>query len=180
MNTPVFFTSDHHFKHTNMIKYTKRPFLNTEEMDEYLIKQWNDTVPEHGIVHHLGDFAITGYSMSYIAEVDSLLNRLNGKKFLYMGNHDAPPVRKSNGWVKTNKLKCLTIQKQKIILCHYPLRTWQFKAQSSWMLHGHCHGNLPPPANELTADVGVDSDLGKAFGMAPIPFEFLKDEWFST
>ena len=50
-----YFTSDTHFNHENIIKYCKRPFSSIDEHDEALIKNWNDVVPEDGIVFHLGD-----------------------------------------------------------------------------------------------------------------------------
>lgn len=53
----VWFTSDTHFGHENIIRYCGRPFRNTEEMNAELIRRWRETVPEDGIVFHLGDFA---------------------------------------------------------------------------------------------------------------------------
>ena len=49
----VFFTSDLHIGHKNIIEYSHRPFSNIEEMNETLIDNWNKTVPEDGIVFDL-------------------------------------------------------------------------------------------------------------------------------
>lgn len=56
----VFFTSDTHFGHSNIIKYCNRPFKDKDEMNETLISNWNKVVPEDGIVIHCGDFAFAG------------------------------------------------------------------------------------------------------------------------
>ena len=53
---PIWFTSDTHFRHANIIKFSGRPFANVEEMNEELIRRWNEAVPDNGIVFHLGDF----------------------------------------------------------------------------------------------------------------------------
>ena len=54
----LFFTSDPHFGHTNIIKYCNRPYENAKEMNESLIENWNRVVPEDGVVFCLGDFAM--------------------------------------------------------------------------------------------------------------------------
>lgn len=91
MNTArLFFTSDHHFGHTNILKYEARnrvdatgsTFTSADEMDQYLIQQWNDTVGSSDTVYVLGDFSL---KRSYMADY---LPRLNGKKHLIVGNHD--------------------------------------------------------------------------------------------
>lgn len=53
----VWFTSDTHFGHENIIRFCNRPFRNAEEMNAELIRRWRETVPKDGIVFHLGDFA---------------------------------------------------------------------------------------------------------------------------
>ena len=40
----VFFTSDTHFYHANIINFCKRPFANVETMNEALIENWNAVV----------------------------------------------------------------------------------------------------------------------------------------
>ena len=53
----VWFTSDTHFGHENIIRFFNRPFRNAEEINTELIRRWRETVPEDGIIFHLGDFA---------------------------------------------------------------------------------------------------------------------------
>ncbi|MCQ2737238.1 MAG: metallophosphoesterase [archaeon] len=82
----LFFTSDTHFGHFNIIKYCKRPFTSTNEMNEVLIKNWNEVVPEDGIVIHCGDFILP--HQFGISEYKKYLQKLNGTIFLCRGNHD--------------------------------------------------------------------------------------------
>ena len=69
----IYFTSDHHFGHTNILKYSNRPFNSVEEMDEELIKRWNSKVQPNDIVYHLGDVAMTKNPEG----IGDILNRLN-------------------------------------------------------------------------------------------------------
>lgn len=79
----IFFTSDTHFCHKNIISYAGRPFFSTEEMDKALIENWNSVVPEDGIVFHLGDFCFGGNT-----QWKTIRKKLNGKIYLILGNHE--------------------------------------------------------------------------------------------
>ena len=79
----LFFTSDTHFGHANILEFCNRPFSNVEEMNHKLIENWNKKVPEDGIVFHLGDFAWGGFPFW-----KAIREQLNGKIFLIKGNHD--------------------------------------------------------------------------------------------
>ena len=56
----LFFTSDTHFDHKNIIRYCNRPFSSIEEMNNFLIKRWNATVGPDDTVFHLGDVTFGG------------------------------------------------------------------------------------------------------------------------
>ena len=79
----IYVMSDTHFGHKNVIQYCRPNFKSVEEMDETLIKNWNDTVDNDDTVFFLGDFAL-GPSERLV----ELGKRLNGKKILIRGNHD--------------------------------------------------------------------------------------------
>ena len=79
-----YFSSDHHFNHHNIIKYTGRPFKDVTEMDNYLIERQNAVVSPDDTWHCGGDFAL-----SNLIQQKEYLSKLNGKKkILYLGNHD--------------------------------------------------------------------------------------------
>lgn len=173
MNTQkTWFTSDQHFNHANIIKHCNRPFKSKEEMNTVLTERWNSVVKPGDCVYHLGDAVITGYSKKHGHVVDDILSQLNGNKILIPGNHDSPAVLNSKYWSGVYRLHHININGQRIIMCHYPMRSWQFKAHGSWQLFGHCHGNMKVPDNEYTADVGVD-----CWDFYPVSFEQLQDKF---
>ena len=113
----TYFTSDTHFNHTNIIGFCNRPFKDVEQMNETLIANWNSVIGQDDTVFHLGDFCLGG-----AAEWTKILDRLNGKIFLIMGNHDLKNIRQ--GFVQRFEHVAMQmhieIGKQRIYLCHYP------------------------------------------------------------
>lgn len=79
----LFFTSDPHHFHTNIIQFCDRPFQDSQEMYEKLIANWNEVVPEDGETFILGDFGM----VSSVDKIQTILSKLNGKKHLILGNH---------------------------------------------------------------------------------------------
>jgi len=152
----IFFTSDTHFGHYNIIKYCKRPWHSVAEMDEALINNWNNTVKLKDEVWHLGDFRMgRGDPRDY-------LSRLNGRIHLICGNHDRCVNNSLGGFYSIQNYKELKLFKKKIILMHYPMRTWNKSHRGSWHLFGHVHGTMTKQYGRkalddcLAMDVGVD------------------------
>ena len=151
----LFFTADTHFGHKAIIELCNRPAENVDDMNEMLIERWNETVPKDGAVFHLGDVAFCSN-----AKTETFLKRLNGQIYLIEGNHDrklSQAVRACFEWVKPYFELNLAMShaRQRIVLCHYALRTWNTAHYGAWNLHGHSHGSLPPLGKQL--DVGVDT-----------------------
>lgn len=144
----TWFTSDHHFGHSNIIKYSKRPFADVKEMDQKLIRNWNERIQPGDTVYHLGDFCFS-------EKGQGILDQLNGNKHLILGNHDKEG-RKLRGWASIEKFREVTVNGQYIVLCHYAMRVWNKSHHGAWMLYGHSHGSLPDDPNSLSFDVGVD------------------------
>lgn len=139
-----------------------------EEMNEGIIASWNECVTPHDQVYHLGDFAFAGLDKS-----TEILGRLNGTKFLVAGNHDRDKKRKGRfldefGWIKNlTRIKVKYYHEQearfieaKIVLCHFPLLSWEGMQHGSWHLHGHCHGSLDKSFRGKRMDVGIDTHPG--------------------
>lgn len=160
----IFFISDTHFGHTNVIKYDSRPFKSAFDMNETMIRNWNSVVTPEDTVYHLGDFAFLQE-----LEVINILNRLNGQKNLIFGNHDQ--VIKKSGKIKSMFGFCkdyyeVKHQGETICLFHYPIGEWNKAHRGSYHLHGHCHGNYTYSREGKIMDVGVPCIRYK-----PISFE---------
>src|ERR1700744_1409385 len=89
----IYFTSDTHFGHENIIRYSNRPFKDVEHMNEELVRRWNSRVGHTDIVYHLGDVALMKG-----ADPDSILIRLNGIIHLCPGNHDSKKTMGHSRW----------------------------------------------------------------------------------
>ena len=167
-----YFTSDTHFGHANIIKYSNRPFKDAAEMDEALVRNWNSVVRPSDEVWHLGDFGFARED-----RLDGIIRRLNGWKGLLYGNHDRT-IQKSKKlqalfqWIGTYKELWeddpeLKHGRRKLCLFHYPVVSWNMMRHGSFMLHGHCHHNLRYPFKGRILDVGTD---GKGFNYSPISY----------
>ena len=155
-NDRVFFVSDTHFWHTNIIKYCNRPFDTVEEMNEKLISNWNSVVNKDDTVFHLGDFAFCGPTKAKV-----ILEQLNGNIILVRGNHDYDSVLKLFNKVYDQLI--IKIGEELIYLNHYPFLTYAGAYRENvYQLFGHLHlSNKVEIKNQLPLgikqyDVGVD------------------------
>lgn len=142
----VWFTSDCHFCHANVIKYDNRPFNDVEEMNERLILNWNSVVGEKDVVFYLGDLSFDRSG----GNTERIVNELNGKIHYILGNHDDErDIRKLNRFETISDYVNLSIndldnprKKQGIMMMHYPILSWDKAHHGDWHLHGHCHQSL--------------------------------------
>ena len=140
-----YYIADLHFFHDSLnSKMDKRGFGSVEEMNEYMIRQWNSKVRRNDDIVVLGDF-----SVGKGEETNEVLKRLNGRKFLIEGNHDKfLSDRKFDTklfhWIKPYEE--LKDNKRKVILSHYPVFCYngQYRLDKdgkpkTYMLFGHVH-----------------------------------------
>ena len=148
----IFFTSDTHFWHTNIIKFCDRPFRSVEEMNDAIIDNWNRVVGENDIVFHLGDFCFCGSD-----KFKEIIEKLNGHIYLVVGNHDWKTI---NDWSASKfegvyQQLSISIDGQKIYLNHYPFLcyagTYRKNKDAIWQLFGHVHSSH-------TNKIGLDND----------------------
>lgn len=174
----VFFTSDTHFWHDNVINFSHRPFDNIENMNEALITLWNETVSSDDVVYHLGDFCFCGQE-----KFTNLITKLNGKKFLILGNHDLKNIKRS--WTEYFEniamMAQIKVEGQPVYLSHFPFYTWGglYREHPVWNFYGHVHtenGNIPNrdawiSPNIYQYDVGVDNN-----NYCPVSFREIKEK----
>ena len=130
----IYFISDTHFNHENIIKYCDRPFKDIKEMNETIINNWNEMVKENDIVYHLGDIALGDKK-----QLINIGSRLNGKKYLIKGNHDKWTVitYEDSGFIVL-KNPPIRLDEYKLLLSHIPMPDKQIP-KGFINLHGHIH-----------------------------------------
>ena len=157
----IWFTSDTHYGHGNLIAKCRPQFSSVEEMDELMIANWNERVKSSDRVYHLGDLSWYGRT-----KTQAIVDRLNGQKFLIRGNHDSSKM-KLNGFQFIKEYYMLKHDDKQVFLFHRPCRSWDSSCHGSWHLFGHAHGNALPWGKSF--DVGVD-----CWNMSPINWEMVK------
>jgi calcineurin-like phosphoesterase family protein len=145
----VFFTSDTHFGHAQALARFRRPFDSVQAMNEAIAARWNECVGPDDEVWHIGDFAIR------LAEpaLSRLFDSLDGRKHLVRGNNDGPAtvaLRRASVQDYAER----EVEGTRLVLCHYPFRTWNGMYKGALNLHGHSHGQLKGLPRQI--DVGVD------------------------
>lgn len=150
----IFYISDTHFGHANILTFTRaapsvsgviqessvrvRPeFSSADEMDEHLIERWNAVVRPEDHVWHLGDVSMA--RGNDIGRIDKVMQRLQGHKRLVLGNHDHLNPRWYVRWFE--KIRGSQMH-DGLLFTHIPVAPWSFgKAKAN--VHGHVHANQP-------------------------------------
>lgn len=172
----IYFISDLHLGHQNIIRLCNRPFADVEEMDEALIENWNRRVGKDDLVYLLGDIVWDR------KRVPDYMERLQGRKVLIStGNHDASWVKREEYHVYFESVIPYLETKlcgHPVTLCHYPLLEWkdsreETEAKLGYLIHGHIHNRVSEEYrmlyiqhNALNAGVDVNN-------FAPATFEEL-------
>lgn len=154
-NAQIWFTSDWHLGHKNIITYGNRPFSGVAEMERVLIENVQQLVEEKDFVFHLGDFC------RYSAISERVIPQLPGTWFWIRGNHDKELEKylKQVGQLSNlYDILDLTIGDQPITLCHYPMISWNKSHFGAWQLYGHHHSdtNILPIMQGKRLNVNVE------------------------
>mgnify|MGYP003620814982 CR=1 FL=1 len=175
----LWFTSDNHWMHENIIKYCARPFKDVIEMNQKLVENWNNLVQPDDDIIVAGDFIHSGN----LGHIQHIINSLNGRIWLVYGNHcyqnklDRPVVQA----MLYQTCDALDMQVEddeledgymKFHITHYPCEFW---TRGAVHLHGHIHSGPKAETSEKTIfkplryDIGVDNN-----NYYPISYEQVK------
>jgi len=152
-----YLSSDWHFGHSNIIKYSSRPFATADEMDEQIIKNVNNLITPQDRLFHLGDFAYRNSK-----GIQYYLDRIKCKNiYLVRGNHDKLKKWEEELFSGVENLTSIRTEingeQKEIVLCHYAMRVWNKSHHGVCHAWGHSHSSLPDDPNALSMDVGVDN-----------------------
>lgn len=189
MYRKIWFSSDTHYLHRNIMRFCGRNFSSIEEHDACLLNNHNSLVSNNDEYWFLGDFAYKGQP----EEAVKIFKKMNfGKCYFLFGNHDKifrQAIQKGllNDYLNIGKLeiiggdiavndhtlsvsKTIEINGQNIFISHYAHQTFPHAFRGAWMLFGHSHNNIILPYRAI--DVGVDAVQKKYF---PISIEEIAD-----
>ena len=168
----VFLVSDTHFGHAGVCRFVRndgvtklRPWDTAEEMDEAMVKAWNERVRPTDKVYHLGDVVINRKALG-------IMRRLNGDKVLIRGNHDI--FKDTDYREHFRELRAYHVMNG-MILSHIPIHS-ESLGRFGVNIHGHLHANrvmLPGFNGKITdiVDVRYHCVCVEQTDFAPILFE---------
>jgi len=166
----IWFTSDTHFYHKNILKFcpTTRNGADEKEMTELMIEAWNKRVKPQDTVYHTGDF-----SFGSTEQTERVLQRLNGNIRITLGNHDKQiQSSRLNGYFESMKIyDTIRIADQRIVLMHYPIESWDQMHRDTIHLHGHIHGDEHHECRIIKNRMDIGIDTRKEADMAPYHFD---------
>jgi calcineurin-like phosphoesterase family protein len=146
----VFLVSDTHFGHAGVCRFMRndgvtklRPWDTAEEMDEFMVRVWNERVRPNDKVYHLGDVVINRKALKTVA-------RLNGDKVLIRGNHDIFPDVEYRQYFR--ELRAYHVMNG-MILSHIPVHA-ESLGRFGVNIHGHLHANRVKRARGVDARTG--------------------------
>ena len=166
----IWFTSDLHLGHRNVIRFCNRPFADEKEMGQTLIQNWNDAVGDNDIVFVLGDTFWFNDSHS----IKRVLSQLKGKDiYILPGNHDD-----FDHYYRVDDMRihlCADIvvvwitednqPKREVWLSHYPMMTWPHRENGAYQFFGQIHSQ--PDKYD-----GVDQDLPLHWNQADVGCDY--------
>jgi calcineurin-like phosphoesterase family protein len=166
----VFLVSDTHFGHSGVCRFTRddgtklRPWTDPDEMDEFMVRAWNEKVKPTDKVYHLGDVVINRKALK-------TLSRLNGDKVLIRGNHDI--FRDDEYRLYFRELRAYHVMNG-MILSHIPIHE-ESLGRFGVNIHGHLHYRRvmarDPFSDQLHVDPRYHCVCVEQTDYAPILFE---------
>ena len=142
----IFFAADHHFQHEKILTFRSekdfeliRPgFKNIEDHDEAIVRNHNRVVTDNDLTYFLGDVA-----WKFNSKTKEILQSLNGRKRLVVGNHDDVDWLMDQKNVDGSKIfekvyLWKYFPEHNLIASHVPLAESDLK-RAKFNVHGHIH-----------------------------------------
>ena len=140
----MWFISDTHFGHENIIKYSQRPFANAREMDAALVANWNDRVKPQDHIYHLGDVTMNRGGKVQQDIFQRFIKQLHGHKRLILGNHDHFPIEAYlHAGIEKIYGTWRGIGDGRWVISHIPIHPGSMGSAHA-NIHGHIHQNPNP------------------------------------
>jgi calcineurin-like phosphoesterase family protein len=173
----IWFTSDTHFGHSNVLEFTKRPWKSIDEMNRAIVANINSCVGPRDELWVLGDFS---FKINALQAATIRKRILCQRVHLVPGNHDKDWRQSAvaGNFIVEPPIVTLKVDGTKFILSHYPLEDWPSMSHGSIHLHGHIHseGSDYNEVNRMQGvfryDVGVDAN-----GYGPVSLDQVRG-WF--
>lgn len=132
------FTSDWHLSHQGMIDKGGRKFANIDEMNNLILNNVFNNINRGDDLYFLGDLTWSK-EQKFNQDILIQLKRAEIRFHWILGNHDKKYKYLYKNAFAVDKMKEITINKQSVTLCHYPMVTWDKSHYNSWLLYGHHH-----------------------------------------
>ena len=182
----LYFMSDLHYNHFNVLAMDKRDFDSIEKMNSYIVEELKTKLKPNDVLFDLGDL----FWSCDIKTCEDVLNSIpTENRYKLMGNHDKPEIymnRAGNSIYKHFKgiadIMDIKVEYNKtlyrVALSHYPILDFNHMYGGGLHLFGHTHGHLDnwlQRTPRLMVDVGFSANLSKNYGSFLIPFDYIVD-----
>ena len=141
----IYYIADTHFGDERIMRLARRPFETVDQMNTTVIINWNNKVSATDDVYIVGDFAASDE-----VAID-MLKQLNGRKHLVVGNHDSILLTAITKFEDISVIKKIDDNGRSVVLCHYPLMSYENSIYGGYHVFGHIHNNEADIATRLLA-----------------------------
>jgi calcineurin-like phosphoesterase family protein len=148
----VWFIADFHLDHFHILRYCDRPFPNVQDMNRAILDRLNQRVKPNDTLYFLADFCMGTRERTVQFRTQIHFRRI----FAVPGNHDKQVRKLTQEFHLLDDLAEVSVNSQRIVLCHYAMRVWHHSPRGPWHLYGHSHGRLPECLSR-SMDVGVNT-----------------------
>ena len=143
-----YFIGDTHFGCEALLSI-RTAFRSTQEMDNFILDNWESRVTNNDHVYILGDLFDRNFQ-----NPESYFPRMLGQKHLILGNHDpdwislVDPALMDSCFLEIKNMLLIERINCYLTLCHYPMLEWynSNRDATSYLIHAHIHTRRNRPS----------------------------------